>query len=132
MRTLHHTGATHTVFCLLGIPGLEDHYMRISIPFVISYTAALLGNSLLLFNILTKRSLHEPTDPFLCVLSGADLVLSKRIVPQALAILWFHAGELSLDRCISQVFFLSSTFIYASGILLVMAFDCYIAVCYPL
>ena len=132
MRTLNHTGASHTIFCLLGIPGLEDHYMWISIPFVISYATALLGNSLFLFIILTKHSLHEPMFLFLCMLSGADLVLSTCTVPQALAIFWFNAREISLDRCITQLFFIHSTFISESGILLVMAFDRFVAVCRPL
>uniref|UniRef100_A0A8D0U9H4 Olfactory receptor n=1 Tax=Sus scrofa TaxID=9823 RepID=A0A8D0U9H4_PIG len=132
MTAFNRTGVSHTVFYLLGIPGLEDQHLWISIPFFISYVIALLGNSLLIFLILTRRSLHEPMFLFLCMLAGADLVLSTCIVPQALAIFWFRAGEISLDRCITQVFFLSSTFIYESGILLVMAFDRYVAICYPL
>ncbi|XP_069325415.1 olfactory receptor 52B4-like [Eulemur rufifrons] len=132
MTTANHTGVSHTVFRLLGIPGLEDQHMWISIPFFISYVTALLGNSLLIFIILTKRSLHEPMYLFLCMLATTDLVLSTCIVPQALALFWFQAGEISLDRCITQVFFLSSTFMSESGILLVMAFDRYIAICYPL
>ncbi|VTJ85500.1 Hypothetical predicted protein [Marmota monax] len=106
--------------------------MWISIPFFISYVIALLGNSLLIFIILTKRSLHEPMYLFLCMLAGTDIVLSTITVPQALAIFWFHAGEITLDCCITQVFFVHSTFVCESGILLVMAFDRYIAICYPL
>ncbi|KAG8522869.1 Olfactory receptor 52B4 [Galemys pyrenaicus] len=132
MITLNHTGVSHTVFQLLGIPGLEDQHMWISIPFFISYVINLLGNNLLIFIILMKRSLHEPMYLFLCMLAGADVVLSTCIVPQALGIFWFHAGEISLDRCVSQVFFYSTIFISESGILLVMAFDRYIAICYPL
>ncbi|NP_001378186.1 olfactory receptor family 52 subfamily B member 4E [Equus caballus] len=132
MATLNHTAVSHTVFHLLGIPGLEDQHMWISIPFFISYVIALLGNSLLIFIILTKRSLHEPMYLFLCMLAGADIVLSTCTVPQALAIFWFHAGEISLNCCIIQLFFIHSTFISESGILLVMAFDRYIAICYPL
>ena len=132
MLSFNRTGVSHTVFYLLGIPGLEDQHLWISIPFFISYVTALLGNSLLIFIILTRRSLHEPMFLFLCMLAGADLVLSTCTVPQALAIFWFRAGEISLDRCITQVFFLSSTFIYESGILLVMAFDRYVAICGPL
>ncbi|XP_065801540.1 olfactory receptor 52B4-like isoform X2 [Muntiacus reevesi] len=132
MTALNYTGVSHTVFHLVGIPGLEDQHVWISIPFFISYVTALLGNSLLTFIIVTKRSLHEPMYLFLCMLAGADIVLSTCIVPQALAIFWFHAGEISLDRCITQVFFLSATFLYESGILLVMAFDRYIAICHPL
>uniref|UniRef100_M3YF52 Olfactory receptor n=1 Tax=Mustela putorius furo TaxID=9669 RepID=M3YF52_MUSPF len=122
----------HTVFHLLGVPGLEDQHMWISIPFFISYVITLLGNSLLIGMILTRRSLQEPMYLFLCMLAGADLMLSTCTVPQALAIFWFRAGEISLDRCITQVFFFSSTFVSESGILLVMAFDRYIAICYPL
>ncbi|KAF3830089.1 hypothetical protein GH733_001514 [Mirounga leonina] len=93
---------------------------------------ALLGNSLLICLILMKCSLREPMYLFLCMLAGADIVLSTCTVPQALAIFWFHAGEISLDRCITQFFIIHCTFISESGILLVMAFDHYIAICYPL
>ncbi|VCW67805.1 unnamed protein product [Gulo gulo] len=132
MTFLNHTSVSHRVFCLLGIPGLEDQHIWISIPFIISYVIALLGNGLLICIIIIKSSLHEPMYLFLCMLAGADLMLSTCIVLQALAIFWFHAGEISLDQCITQVFFYSSTFISESGILLMMAFDRYIAICYPL
>ncbi|XP_004476810.1 olfactory receptor 52B4-like [Dasypus novemcinctus] len=132
MTSLNHTVFSHTVFHLVGIPGLEDQHIWISIPYFTSYVITLLGNSLLIFIISTKRSFHEPMYLFLCMLAGADAVLSTCIIPQALAIFWFHAGEISLDRCITQVFFLSFTFIFESGILVVMAFDRYIAICYPL
>ncbi|XP_004476813.1 olfactory receptor 52B4-like [Dasypus novemcinctus] len=132
MTTLNHTGISHTVFRLLGIPNLEDQHMWISIPFFISYIITLLGNSLVIFIILTQSSLHEPMYFFLCMLAGADVVLSTCTVPQALAIFWFDAGEISLDSCITQIFFLTSTFLFESGILVVMALDRYIAICYPL
>ncbi|XP_021485378.2 olfactory receptor 52B4-like [Meriones unguiculatus] len=132
MNTGNHTGISYPIFRLLGIPGLEDQHVWISIPFLISYATALLGNSLLIFIILTRPSLHGPMYLFLCMLAGADIVLSTSTVPQALAIFWLHAGEISLGRCITQLFFIHSTFISESGILLVMAFDRYIAICYPL
>ncbi|XP_058402211.1 olfactory receptor 52B4-like [Diceros bicornis minor] len=132
MTTINHTGVSHTVFHMLGIPGLEDQHMWISIPFFISYVIALLGNSLLIFIILTKSSLHEPMYLFVCMLAGTDIVLSTCTVPQALAIFWFHAGEISLNRCITQFFIIHCTFISEFGILLVMACDRYIAICYPL
>ncbi|XP_045674239.1 olfactory receptor 52B4-like [Phyllostomus hastatus] len=132
MTTSNHTGVSHTVFYLLGIPGLEDKHMWISIPFFISYVITLLGNSLLIFIIVTKHSLHAPMYLFLCMLAGTDIILSTCTVPQDLAIFWFNAGEISLSRCIAQIFFLTSTFVCESGILLVMAFDRYIAICYPL
>ncbi|XP_049636347.1 olfactory receptor 52B4-like [Suncus etruscus] len=132
MTTLNHTAVSHTVFRLLGIPGLQDMHIWISIPFFISYVISVLGNSLIIFVIVTRRSLQEPMYLFLCMLSGADVILSTCIVPQALAIFWFNDGEISLNRCLTQIVFVSAMFISESGILLVMAFDRYIAICYPL
>ncbi|XP_058546426.1 olfactory receptor 52B4-like [Neofelis nebulosa] len=132
MATPNHTGASHSLFILRGIPGLEDQHIWIYLPFFISYLVAVLGNSLLVFIIITERSLHEPMYLFLCMLAVADLILSTTTVPKALAIFWFHAGEISLDGCITQIFFIHATFIAESGILLAMAFDRYVAICDPL
>nr|XP_013000726.1 LOW QUALITY PROTEIN: olfactory receptor 52B4-like [Cavia porcellus] len=132
MATLNYTGTSHSFFILLGIPGLEDHHGGISLPFFISYLVALFGNSLLIFVIITNHRLHEPMYLFLCMLALADLILSTTTVPKALAIFWFHAGAISLDGCVTQIFFIHATFIAESGILLAMAFDRYVAICNPL
>ncbi|EPY89265.1 hypothetical protein CB1_000122017 [Camelus ferus] len=73
MTTLNHTGVSHRVFCLLGIPRLGDQHVWISIPFFIPYAIALLGNSLLICIILMKRSLHEPMYLFLWMLAEQTL-----------------------------------------------------------
>ncbi|XP_005380100.1 PREDICTED: olfactory receptor 52B4-like [Chinchilla lanigera] len=132
MATLNYTGTSHSFFILLGIPGLEDQHGWISLPFFVSYLVALLGNSLLIFVIITDHSLHEPMYLFLCMLALADFILSTTTVPKALAIFWFHAGTISLDGCVTQIFFIHATFIAESGILLAMAFDRYVAICDPL
>ncbi|KAM9034089.1 olfactory receptor 52B4-like [Sarcophilus harrisii] len=126
------TVISHTFFYLLGIPGLEDQHIWISIPFFTCYIIALLGNSLLIFIIVTNNSLHEPMYIFLSILAGLDISLSTITIPKALAIFWFNSGGISLNACITQFFFIHSTFVAESGILLLMAFDHYVAICYPL
>ncbi|XP_021565209.1 olfactory receptor 52B4-like [Carlito syrichta] len=130
--TANDTGISHSLFILLGIPGLEDQHPVASLLFFISYLVALLGNSLLIFIIITERSLHEPMYLFLCMLAVTDLILSTTTVPKALAIFWFHAGAMSLDGCVTQIFVIHATFITESGIVLAMAFDWYVAICDPL
>ncbi|XP_045412779.1 olfactory receptor 52B4-like [Lemur catta] len=132
MATPNCTATSHSFFILLGIPGLEDQHMWISLPFFISYLIAFLGNSLLIFIIITERSLHKPMYLFLCMLAVADLILSTTTVPKALAIFWFHAGMISLDGCVTQIFFIHATFIAESGILFAMACDRCVAICDPL
>ncbi|XP_072471700.1 olfactory receptor 52B4-like [Notamacropus eugenii] len=132
MASLNHTSFSHTVFILVGIPGLEDQHMWISIPFLISYITAIMGNSLLIYLIVTERTLHEPMYFFLSMLASADIVFSTTAVPKSLSIFWFNDREISLGECITQLFFIHSTYVTESGLLLVMAFDHYIAICYPL
>ncbi|ELK17885.1 olfactory receptor 52B4 [Pteropus alecto] len=132
MASFNHTSVNHIVFYLLGIPGREDLHVWISIPFFISYVFALLGNGLLIVIILNKSTLHEPMYLFLCMLARVDIVFATTTEPKALAIFWYNSREISLNSCIAQLYFQHSSFISESGILLIMAFDRYIAICYPL
>uniref|UniRef100_A0A8D0HFI8 Olfactory receptor n=1 Tax=Sphenodon punctatus TaxID=8508 RepID=A0A8D0HFI8_SPHPU len=124
--------ARPSTFLLVGIPGLEGFHRWLSIPFCCMYVMALLGNVTLLVVIKTDRSLHEPMFLFLSILAMTDIGLSGSIMHKMLAILWFGAGEISFDACLAQMFFLHAFTAMESGVLLVMAFDRYVAICAPL
>ncbi|XP_065266285.1 olfactory receptor 52B2-like [Emys orbicularis] len=131
------TADNHTVFdpvtyILTGIPGTEESHVWIAIPFFLMYVVTLFGNSLLLFIILTERSLHEPMYLFLSMLATVDLLLSTTAVPKMLAVFWFRAGEISFAACLTQMFFIHVSCIAELAILLAMAFDRYVAICDPL
>uniref|UniRef100_A0A8C0WID3 Olfactory receptor n=1 Tax=Castor canadensis TaxID=51338 RepID=A0A8C0WID3_CASCN len=119
-------------YTMIGIPGLEDAHIWISIPICCMYIVAIVGNALLLFLIFTDHSLHEPMYLFLSMLAVADMLLSTVTTPKMLAIFWFQAGSISFGSCVSQMFFLHFIFVAESAILLAMAFDRYVAICYPL
>ncbi|XP_069495667.1 olfactory receptor 52K1-like [Ambystoma mexicanum] len=121
-----------SMFILMGIPGLEEFYPWIAIPFCSAYIIALLGNVTLLLIIYVDPRLHEPMYLFLCMLSIIDLVLSTSTMPKMLGILWFDFREIIFDACLIQLFFLHSFAIMESSVLLAMAFDRYVAICNPL
>ncbi|XP_056681889.1 olfactory receptor 52B2 [Monodelphis domestica] len=132
MMNANHTVFHPAVFILIGIPGLEKYHIWLSIPLCFIYVTAVLGNSVLILVIVTERSLHEPMYMFLSMLASADILLSTTTAPKALAIFWFHAREITFDSCMTQVFFVHMMFVGESAILMVMAFDRYVAICYPL
>lgn len=121
-----------SVLTFIGIPGLESVQCWIGIPFCVMYMVALMGNSLLLVIIKSEPSLHEPMYIFLAMLGATDIALSTSIVPKMLGIFWFHLPDIYFDVCLFQMWLIHTFQGIESGVLLAMALDRYIAICYPL
>ncbi|XP_040278506.1 olfactory receptor 52Z1-like [Bufo bufo] len=119
-------------FILLGIPGLEESHLLLSIPFSIMYILALFGNSMIMFVISSNEHLHQPMYIFLMMLTATDILLCSSAVPKALSIFWFNSHEILFNCCLLQVFSIHFLFVIESSILLTMAYDRYIAICSPL
>ncbi|KAM5315892.1 olfactory receptor 52R1 [Glossophaga mutica] len=125
--------SSHPVsFILLGIPGLENSQFWIAFPFCAMYIVAIVGNITVLHIIRTDHTLHEPMYLFLAMLAVTDLVLSSSTQPKMLAILWFHAHDIEYHACLTQVFFIHAFSSVESGVLMAMALDRYVAICFPL
>ncbi|XP_006870275.1 PREDICTED: olfactory receptor 52H1-like [Chrysochloris asiatica] len=119
-------------FILVGIHGLEKIHIWIGIPFCVIYVVAILGNCILLYLIVVDHSLHEPMFFFLSMLATTDLILSTASVPKLLSNLWLGDQEITFSGCLTQMFFLHFSSAVDSAILLTMAFDRYVAICFPL
>ncbi|XP_006094705.1 olfactory receptor 52N4-like [Myotis lucifugus] len=132
MIILNQTYVTPASFILNGIPGLEHMHLWISIPFCTMYVVAMVGNCGLLYLIRYEESLHRSMYYFLAMLSLTDLVMCSSTIPKALCIFWFHLKEISFDECLVQMFFIHTFTGMESGVLMLMALDRYVAICYPL
>nr|XP_004650780.2 putative olfactory receptor 52P1 [Jaculus jaculus] len=128
----NHTDLDPSTFFLLGIPGLEQFHMWLSIPVCCLGTATLVGNITILVVVATEPALHKPVYLFLCMLSTIDLAASFSTAPKLLAILWCGAGRISASACLAQMFFIHAFCMMESTVLLAMAFDRYVAICHPL
>ncbi|XP_075779896.1 olfactory receptor 52R1-like [Pelodiscus sinensis] len=133
---MSHSNTTHftnpSAFILQGVPGLEAAHGWISIPFCAMYAVAVLGNITIVFIVKAEPSLHEPMYYFLCMLAITDLFLSTTTLPKTLSLFWFNSGEIDFNACLTQMYFIHSFSAMESGILMVMAFDRYVAICDPL
>ncbi|KAM6173981.1 olfactory receptor 52A1-like [Erethizon dorsatum] len=121
-----------SVLTLTGIPGLESVQCWIGIPFCAMYLIAMIGNSLLLFIICSECSLHEPMYIFVGMLGATDIALATSIMPKMLGVFWFHLPHIYFDCCLFQMWLIHTFQGMESGILLAMAFDRYVAICFPL
>ncbi|XP_067414572.1 olfactory receptor 52P1-like [Emydura macquarii macquarii] len=132
MATFNLTPSDSSTFILNGIPGLEAAHIWISIPFSTFYIISLLGNFMVLFVVSKEQTLHKPMFLLLCMLALTDIGISTCIVPKALCIFWFRSKGITVDGCLTQMFFLHAVAAMQSAILVTMAFDRYIAICDPL
>ncbi|XP_030403588.1 olfactory receptor 51G2-like [Gopherus evgoodei] len=132
MLAVNDTEFSSAVFLLTGIPGQEDVHLWISVTFCLIYVISIVGNSVILFIVKTDPSLHEPMYIFLSMLAITDLALSIATMPTTLGIFLFNSREISLDACFAQLFFIHSLSFIESSVLLLMAFDRFVAICNPL
>ncbi|CAM2095692.1 unnamed protein product [Caretta caretta] len=132
MSAVNDTKFKSAMFLLTGIPGQEDVHLWISIPFCFMYAISIVGNSVILFITKTDPSLHEPMYIFLSMLAITDLGILISTLPTILGIYLFNSREISLDTCFVQLFFIHSFQCIESSVLLLMAFDRFVAICNPL
>nr|XP_055171098.1 olfactory receptor 4C11-like [Nyctereutes procyonoides] len=100
--------------------------------FLMLYLVTLLGNVLILVTIKRSRTLGSPMYFFLFYLSFADACFSTTTAPGLIVDALSQQKTISYNECMIQVF--SSHFFGCMGIfvLILMAFDRYVAICKPL
>ncbi|CAM4331743.1 unnamed protein product [Caretta caretta] len=132
MASFNLTPSDPSAFILTGIPGLQDAHIWISILFSMFYIIILLGNFMVLFVVSKEQTLHKPMYLLLCMLALTDINTSSSVIPKALCIFWFNLKSITVGGCLTQMFFLHAASVMHSAVLVIMAFDRYVAICNPL
>ncbi|KAM8811907.1 LOW QUALITY PROTEIN: olfactory receptor 2AT4-like [Rhynchonycteris naso] len=122
-----------TIFYLMGIPFLpKSLFLPIFFVFLLLYLLILAGNTLILVAVVTEPSLHKPMYFFLINLSALDILLTTSTVPKMLSLLLLGDHFLSFPACFLQMYLYHSFSCSEAFILVVMAYDRYVAICRPL
>ncbi|XP_031587722.2 olfactory receptor 52K1-like [Oreochromis aureus] len=122
----------HTHFILDGFSELGELRPFLFIPFSFMFVVSLFANSLLLYIILSQRSLHSPMCILIAGMACIDLSLPVFFVPHMLLSFLFDWRGISLIGCLVQMHFIHFFGTFQSTLLVWMALDRYFAICTPL
>ncbi|XP_037679366.1 olfactory receptor 14A16-like [Choloepus didactylus] len=118
-----------TEFILMGFSDIREQQILHAVLFFIMYLAALIGNFLTITLTILDHSLHSPMYFFLRTLSLLDLCFISVTVPKAIIHSLTQNSSISFMGCVAQDF-LVALFAWAElGLLTVMSYDRYVAIC---
>ncbi|KAM9120636.1 olfactory receptor 14A16-like [Pangshura tecta] len=123
---------TITEFILLGLSDIRELQILHSVMFLVLYLAGFIANLLIITPISLNHHLHTPLYFFLMNLSILDLGFISVTIPKSMANSFMNTRVISYSGCVAQVFLLMFLGLADLGILTVMAYDRYVAICQPL
>ncbi|KAM7231744.1 hypothetical protein CapIbe_016505 [Capra ibex] len=119
-------------FLLLGLPIKSEHQNLFYALFLAVYVTTVLGNLLILVLICLDPHLHTPMYLFLSNLSFSDLCFSSVTMPKLLQNMQSQDPSIPYAGCLTQMYFLLFFGDLESFLLVAMAYDRYVAICFPL
>ncbi|XP_045642852.1 olfactory receptor 4C11-like [Ursus americanus] len=121
-----------TEFILFGLTQDAGKQKAIFGVLLILYLATLLGNFLIVVTIKASRTLGSPMYFFLFYLSFADACFSTTTAPRLIVDALSQKKSISYNECMTQVFAAHFFGCMEIFVLILMAFDRYVAICKPL
>ncbi|XP_036052689.1 olfactory receptor-like protein I9 [Onychomys torridus] len=119
-------------FLLLGLPIPPEHQHLFYALFLAMYLTTVLGNLIIIVLILLDSHLHTPMYLFLSNLSFSDLCFSSVTMPKLLQNMQSQDPSIPYAGCLAQMYLFIIFGAMESFLLVVMAYDRYVAICFPL
>ncbi|XP_050791779.1 olfactory receptor 14A16-like [Gopherus flavomarginatus] len=121
-----------TEFLLLGFSDVRELQILHFVGFLVLYLISLLGNLLIITAIALDHQLHTPMYFFLMNLSIVDLGSTSVTIPKSMANPIMNTRSISYFGCVTLVFFFLFFGSADFALLIIMAYDQYVAICQPL
>ncbi|KAM5182245.1 olfactory receptor 1500-like [Mantella aurantiaca] len=120
-------------FELTGFPGIpQKFHMLMSFLIFITYIIMFITNGAVFILITLKEKLHKPMYILIGNLAFSAFLFDTATLPKMIAKYWFDGGRISFLACFAQMHLVHWLAVMDSVILMLMAFDRYIAICNPL
>uniref|UniRef100_A0A8C9P0C4 Olfactory receptor n=1 Tax=Spermophilus dauricus TaxID=99837 RepID=A0A8C9P0C4_SPEDA len=110
-------------------PGVQRVCFVLFLPV---YLATVVGNGFIVVTVSVSKSLRSPMYFFLGYLSLVEICYSSTVVPKFIMDLLAKVKTISLKGCLAQIFFFHFFGVTEIFLLVVMAYDRYVAICKPL
>ncbi|XP_073480316.1 olfactory receptor 5G9-like [Aquarana catesbeiana] len=127
-----HNETKVTEIHLLGFQSLQNFKPLLFFALLLLYIAIAGGNLSIAFLVSTSDNLKTPMYFFIKNLAIADVLLTTSVVPMMLELVLRSKGSISLDDCITQLYFYGVSGFVQCFLLAVMSYDRYVALSNPL
>ncbi|KAG8433598.1 hypothetical protein GDO86_017786, partial [Hymenochirus boettgeri] len=117
---------------LSGLSDLPSLQFPLFLVFLLVYLMTLTGNLLIVLLIFTDSHLQTPMYFFLGTLACLDIGYSSVTMPRMLFDFHIQKRFISIQACITQIFFFLLFAMSEIALLAVMSYDRYVAICCPL
>ncbi|TKS67432.1 Olfactory receptor 4Q2 olfactory receptor OR14-21 [Collichthys lucidus] len=121
-----------TVFTLSGLRGTTNYRVTLFVLTLLCYCVIWLVNVTIIVTIILDKRLYEPMYIFLCNLCINGLYGTTGFYPKFLIDLLSTTHVISYAGCLLQGFVLHSSVSADVSMLVLMAYDRYVAICQPL
>ncbi|KAG8433646.1 hypothetical protein GDO86_017833 [Hymenochirus boettgeri] len=117
---------------LSGLSDLPSLQLPLFLVFLLVYLMTLSGNLLIVLLICTDSHLQTPMYFFLGTLACLDMGYSSVTIPRMLFDFHIQKRLISIQACITQIYFIMYFVVSELSLLAVMSYDRYVAICHPL
>ncbi|XP_053551441.1 olfactory receptor 1019-like [Bombina bombina] len=119
-------------FILVGLSETSEPQVILFLIFLCIYLITIIGNIIIITVISSDQRFHTPMYFFLANLAVIDIIFSSVTVPKLLSILITAKKFISYSSCLTQLSFFQFFVVAECYLLAVMAYDRYVAICFPL
>ncbi|XP_077169596.1 olfactory receptor 226-like [Paroedura picta] len=119
-------------FILLGFPTSVEFQILLFVVFLIVYILVLTENFIIMVTVWMNLTLHKPMYFFLCNLSFLEIWYISVTLPKTMGNFLIENKHITFVGCMMQLYFFLALGCTECVLLAVMAYDRYVAICFPL
>ncbi|XP_064413128.1 olfactory receptor 52E4-like [Latimeria chalumnae] len=118
-------------FYLVGLTNMKSSEYLLVFLFLV-YVITLLGNFTLMAVVYLHPQLHPPRYMTVFNLAVVDVLHNTTLIPKILQAFLFNSNYIEFNACLTQCFFAHYATAMESVSLVIMAYDRFVAICFPL